>query len=174
MEQTLIILKPDAVKRGLCGEIISRFEKAGLKIVAARMLSPDYEQFFHHYEGISKMVSRRGKDAFDVTLTLMQEGPVIAFVLEGISAVSLVRKMVGDTEPQKALPGTIRGDYAHMGFDYANKEGIGVPNVIHASGNIEEAKQEIAHWFSESEIFEYNTVHEEYTQAKRREKQKKR
>lgn len=173
MEQTLIILKPDAVKRGLCGEIISRFEKAGLKIVAARMLSPDYEQFFHHYEGISKMVSRRGKDAFDVTLSMMQEGPVIAFVLEGISAVSLVRKMVGDTEPQKALPGTIRGDYAHMGFDYANKQGIGVPNVIHASGNIEEAEQEIAHWFSESEIFDYMTVHEEYTQAKRRQQQKK-
>lgn len=170
MERTLIILKPDAVKRGLVGEITSRFEKAGLKIVGAKMLSPDYEQFFHHYEGISKMVSRRGKDAFDVTLELMQEGPVIAFVLEGISSVVLVRKMVGDTEPQKALPGTIRGDYAHMGFDYANKQGIGVPNVIHASGNIEEAEQEIAHWFSESELFVYNTVHEEYTQAKSRKK----
>lgn len=170
MERTLIILKPDAVKRGLVGEIISRFEKAGLKIVGSKMLSPDYEQFFHHYENISKMVSRRGKDAFDVTLSMMQEGPVIAFVLEGVSSVSLVRKMVGDTEPQKALPGTIRGDYAHMGFDYANKQGIGVPNVIHASGNMEEAEQEISHWFSESELFDYKTVHEEYTQAKARKK----
>lgn len=171
MERTLIILKPDAVKRALVGEIISRFEKAGLKIVGSKMLAPDYEQFFHHYEGISKMVSRRGKDAFDVTLSMMQEGPVIAYVLEGVSAVSLVRKMVGDTEPQKALPGTIRGDYAHMGFDYANTQGIGVPNVIHASGNVEEAEAEISHWFSDSEIFEYNTVHEEYTIAKRRKKQ---
>lgn len=170
MERTLIILKPDAVKRGLVGEIMSRFEKAGLKIIGAKMLSPDYEQFFHHYEGISQMVSRRGKDAFDVTLAMMQEGPVIAFVLEGVGSVALVRKMVGDTEPQKALPGTIRGDYAHMGFDYANKQGIGVPNVIHASGNPEEAGQEIAHWFSDSELFEYNTVHEEYTQAKSRAK----
>lgn len=168
MERTLIILKPDAVKRALSGEILSRFERSGLKIVAAKMLSPDYEEFYEHYEGISKMVSRRGKEAFDVTLELMQEGPVIAFVLEGLGAVALVRKMVGDTEPQKANPGTIRGDYAHMGFDYANKEGIGVPNVIHASGNVEEASKEIAHWFSESEIFEYKTVHEEYTQAKRR------
>ena len=172
MERTLIILKPDAVKRGLVGEIIARFEKAGLKIVGAKMLSPDYDQFFHHYENISKMVSRRGQSAFDVTLTMMQEGPVIAFVLEGISSVPLVRKMVGDTEPQKALPGTIRGDYAHMGFDYANKQGIGVPNVIHASGNSEEAEQEIAHWFSESELFEYSTVHEEYTQAKSRSQKK--
>lgn len=173
MERTLIILKPDAVKRGLSGEILSRFERAGLKIVGAKMLSPNYEQFFEHYEGISQMVSRRGKDAFDVTLAMMQEGPVIAFVLEGIGSVPLVRKMVGDTEPQKALPGTIRGDYAHMGFDYANKEGIGVPNVIHASGNVEEAEKEISHWFSDSELFDYNTVHEEYTQAKRRKAQKK-
>lgn len=173
MERTLIILKPDAVKRGLSGEILSRFERAGLKIVGAKMLSPNYEQFFEHYEGISQMVSRRGKDAFDVTLAMMQEGPVIAFVLEGIGSVPLVRKMVGDTEPQKALPGTIRGDYAHMGFDYANKEGIGVPNVIHASGNLEEADKEISHWFSDSELFDYRTVHEEYTQAKRRKAQKK-
>lgn len=170
MEKTLIILKPDAVKRGICGEILSRFEKAGLKVVGTKMLKPDYDQFFHHYENISKMVSRRGQEAFDVTLAMMQEGPVIAYVLEGISAVSLVRKMVGDTEPQKALPGTIRGDYAHMGFDYANKQGIGVPNLIHASGNLAEAEEEVSHWFSESELFEYRTVHEEYTQAKRKNK----
>ncbi|HTE22450.1 MAG TPA: nucleoside-diphosphate kinase [Candidatus Limnocylindria bacterium] len=168
MERTLIILKPDTVKRGICGEILSRFEKAGLKIIGTKMLKPDYDQFFHHYENISKMVSRRGQEAFDVTLTMMQEGPVIAFVLEGIGAVSLVRKMVGDTEPQKALPGTIRGDYAHMGFEYANKQGIGVPNLIHASGDPKEAEEEVAHWFSESELFEYTTVHEAYTQAKRR------
>ncbi len=168
MERTLIILKPDAIKRGLTGEILSRFEKSGLKIVGAKMLQPDYEQFYHHYEGISKMVSRRGKDAFDVTLAMMQEGPVIVFVLEGIKSVSLVRKMVGETEPEKAAPGTIRGDYAHMGFEHSNKEGIGVPNVIHASGDADEAEQEIAHWFSETELFDYETVHEVYTQAKRR------
>ncbi len=168
MERTLIILKPDAVKRGLSGEILIRFEKAGLKIVGVKMLQPDYDHFYHHYEGISKMVSRRGKEAFDVTLAMMQEGPVIAVVLEGIKAVPLVRKMVGETEPEKAAPGTIRGDYAHMGFEHSNKEGIGVPNVIHASGDKEEADQEIAHWFSEAELFDYETVHEVYTQAKRR------
>lgn len=114
------------------------------------------------------MVSRRGQEAFEVTLAMMQEGPVIAYVLEGIQAVKLVRKMVGDTEPEKAQPGTIRGDYAHMGFEHSNKEQIGVPNIVHASGDSSEAAEEIAHWFSESELFDYETVHEVYTQARKR------
>ena len=168
MEKTLIILKPDAVKRALVGEIISRFEKVGLKIVGIKMLQPDHDHYYHHYENIGKMVSRRGQEAFEVTLQMMQEGPVIAIVLEGIKAVSLVRKMVGDTEPEKAAPGTIRGDFAHMGFEHSNQEKIGVPNLIHASGDPDEAKQEISHWFSEAELFNYQTVHEHYTQAKAR------
>ena len=170
MERTFIILKPDTVKRGLVGEIISRFEKVGLKIVGAKMISPDRDQFYHHYETISKMISRRGQEAFDVTLEMMQEGPVIACVLEGVKAVSLVRKMVGDTEPEKAAPGTIRGDYAHMGFEHSNAEQIGVPNLIHASGDPIEAAAEIAHWFSEKEMFSYQATHETYTQAKNRHK----
>jgi nucleoside-diphosphate kinase len=170
MERTLIILKPDAVKRGIVGEILTRFEKTGLKIVGTKMLQPDREHFYHHYENISKMVSRRGEEAFNVTLEMMQEGPVVAVVLEGIKAVSQVRKMVGDTEPEKAAPGTVRGDYAHMGFEHSNREKIGVPNVIHASGDPEEAKNEIAHWFSKSELFDYQTTHEHYTQARARKK----
>ena len=170
MERTLIIIKPDAIKRGISGEILSRFERVGLKIVAAKMLQPDYDHYYHHYETISKMVSRRGKEAFEVTLAMMQEGPVIAFVLEGVKAVSIVRKMVGETEPEKAAPGTIRGDYAHMGFEHSNKEGIGVPNLVHASGDATEAKAEIAHWFSEDELFDYETTHGHYTQAKARKK----
>lgn len=168
MERTLIVLKPDAVRRGIVGEIVSRFEKAGLKIVGTKMVRPDEDHFYHHYENISKMVSRRGEEAFKVTLAMMQEGPVIAYVLEGIKAVSLVRKMVGDTEPEKAAPGTIRGDYAHMGFEHSNKEKIGVPNIIHASGDPKEAEEEILHWFSDDELFEYETVHDVYTQAKAR------
>ena len=107
-EQTLIIFKPDAVQRGIVGEILSRFEKVGLKIVAAKMLAPDKDHYFHHYENIGKMVSRRGQKAFDITLEMMNAGPVIAFILEGVEAVSLVRKMVGATEPKSALPGTVR------------------------------------------------------------------
>jgi nucleoside-diphosphate kinase len=170
MERTLVILKPDAVKRGIVGEIITRFERVGLKIVGVRMFLPDQEHYFRHYEEIGQMVSRRGKEIFDITLEMMQEGPVIALVLEGIEAVSLVRKMVGTTEPKSAQPGTIRGDYAHISFTHANKEGIATPNIIHASGDEKEAEEEISHWFSDSELFEYQTVHEFYTQAKSRKK----
>lgn len=166
MEQTLIILKPDALQRGLAGEIITRFERVGLKIVATKMLRPDYDHYYHHYENIGKMISRRGQSAFDVTLAMMQEGPVIAIVLEGINAVEQVRKMVGTTEPKSAAPGTIRGDYAHVSFAYANENGLGIANLIHASGDVAEAKEEIAHWFSESEIFDYEATHEKYTQTR--------
>ena len=168
LERTLIILKPDTLQRGIAGEILTRFERAGLKIVAAKMTQPDQEHYFAHYENIGKMISRRGQKAFDVTLEMMQMGPVLAMVLEGIEAVSLVRKMVGTTEPKSALPGTIRGDYAHMSFGYADEQGVGIPNLIHASGDPEEAKEEIAHWFAESEIFDYSTVHEPYTQTKKK------
>lgn len=170
MERTLIVLKPDAVQRGIIGEIMTRFERVGLKIVGTKMVKPDYDHYYHHYENIGQMVSRRGKEAFDVTLDFMNLGPVIAVVLEGVDAVSLVRKMVGTTAPKEAVPGTIRGDYAHMGFEYANGEGIGIPNLIHASGDPKEAKEEIDHWFSESELFDYQTVYEVYTQARKKKK----
>lgn len=168
MEQTLVVFKPDSVQRGIVGEIITRFERAGLKIVGAKMLQPSYDHLHHHYEGIGKMKTRRGDKAFKVTLDMMSSGPVIAIVLEGIEAVALVRKMAGATEPKSALPGTIRGDYAHMSFAHADEHEVGVPNLIHASGDPEEAKLEIAHWFSESETFEYDAPHEKYTQSKKR------
>jgi nucleoside-diphosphate kinase len=168
MERTFVIVKPDAVKRGIVGEILTRFERVGLKIVGAKMVHPNAEHYHHHYEGISKMISRRGQQAFDVTLAFMEEGPVMAIVLEGVEAVDLVRKMVGTTEPKAAQPGTIRGDYAHVSFDHANKEGLSIPNIVHASGNKEEAEQEIAHWFSDSELFDYETVYEVYTQVKKK------
>ncbi|MCA9347464.1 nucleoside-diphosphate kinase [Candidatus Saccharibacteria bacterium] len=164
MERTLVVLKPDAVQRGVVGEIITRFEKVGLKVVAAKMLQPSEDHYFHHYETIGKVVSRRGKEVFDMNLDYMMMGPVIAFVLEGIEAVELVRKMVGATEPKSALPGTIRGDYAHMSYAHGDKAKTGIPNLVHASGDSDEAKLEVAHWFSESEIFDYTAVHEKYTQ----------
>lgn len=160
MERTLIVLKPDAVKRGIIGEIITRFERAGLKIIAVKMLEPTQEHYHKHYEEIGKMISRRGQAAFDVTLKFMMEGPVIAIVLEGIEAVSLVRKMVGTTEPKEAPPGTIRGDYAHMSFVHADKNKLGIPNIIHSSGDTKEAEQEIGHWFSDNDLHDYHTVHE--------------
>ena len=167
IEQTLIILKPDTVQRGLVGEILTRFERVGLKIVGMKMVSPDRDHYYYHYEDIGQMVSRRGKEVFDMTLDVMMSGPVIAVVLEGIEAAELVRKMVGSTEPKSSQPGTIRGDYSHMSYAHADANAVGIPNIIHASGDAKEAKQEIAHWFSGQELFDYSTVHEVFTQSKK-------
>lgn len=163
IERTLILFKPDALQRGLVGDILTRFERVGLKIVATKMLAPEKEHFHEHYEGIGKMITRRGDRAFNLTLEFMTQGPVIAMVLEGVEAASLVRKLVGPTEPKSADPGTIRGDYSHMSFGYADSKDAGVPNLIHASGDADEAKLEIKHWFSDSEIYDYQSVHERFT-----------
>ena len=170
MEQTLIILKPDAVQRGIIGEIITRFERLGLKIVGAKMLQPDYQHYFEHYEGIGTLKTRKGDEIFESQLATMQDGPVLAMVLEGVEAVETVRKVVGSTEPKSALPGTIRGDYAHVTYGQAASIGRGVSNIIHASAEKDEAEKEIAHWFSDSELYDYETVHEKFTQPGRKKK----
>jgi nucleoside-diphosphate kinase len=165
MERTLVVFKPDAVQRGIVGEVLSRFEKVGLKIVAMKMANPDEAHYFHHYETIGKMVSRRGEAQFRVQLGAKQEGPVIAMILEGVEAVALVRKMVGATNTKDAAPGTIRGDYAHASLEHVNAHNVALPTILHASGDVDEAKQEIDHWFSKEEIFgDYQTVHEYFTQ----------
>jgi nucleoside-diphosphate kinase len=166
VEKTLIVFKPDAVMRGIVGEIITRFERAGLKIVAMKMIEPDEAHYEEHYEGIGTLRTRKGKEIFESQLATMQDGPVIAMVLEGVDAVDAVRKMVGDTQPKTALPGTIRGDYAHVSYEQASSTGRGVANVVHASADPKEAEQEIAHWFAEAEIHEYQAVHERFTQPK--------
>lgn len=159
MERTLIILKPDTIQRGIIGEIITRFERAGLKIVAMKMVAPDEQHFHKHYEGISNLISRWGEDIYNVTLHQMTETPVITFVLEGIEAVSHVRKMVGTTDPKDSAPGTIRGDYTHITRGYTNPIGSTLPNILHASGNPEEAEQEIKLWFTEEELYgDYDTA----------------
>jgi nucleoside-diphosphate kinase len=167
VERTLIVFKPDAVMRGIVGEVLSRFERVGLKIVGTKMLMPDYDHFYQHYEGIGTLKTRKGNEIFETQLKTMQEGPVIAMVLEGVEAVEFVRKMVGPTEPKSAQPGTIRGDYAHVSYGQASSAGTGVPNIIHASADSKEAKQEIAHWFSDSELHSYSTVYERFTQPKK-------
>lgn len=163
VQDTLIVFKPDAVQRGIVGEILTRFERVGLKIVATKMLSPDKDHFYKHYEEIGQMITRRGQDKFDITLDMMTQGPVIAMVLRGVEAVEVVRKLVGTTEPKSALPGTIRGDYSHISFGYADAKSKGIPNLIHASGDPEEAEQEINHWFSDSELHEYVVLNEKFT-----------
>lgn len=163
VQKTLVIFKPDSVQRGIVGEIMTRFERVGLKIIGLKMISPTREQFYEHYERIGKMISRRGEKTFNVTVDFMMQGPVIAMVLEGIDAVEQVRKMVGTTEPKSAQVGTIRGDYSHISFSYADTVGKCTPNVVHASGNIEEAEAEISYWFADSETYDYHSLNEKFT-----------
>lgn len=163
LEQTLILFKPDALQRGLVGEILTRFERVGLRIVGTKMLAPDKQHFHTHYEDIGQVITRRGETVFNQVLGMMTDGPVIAMVFEGVEAVALVRKMVGATEPKSSAPGTIRGDFSHMSYGYADTEDKGIPNLIHASGDSEEAVKEIAHWFTDEELFDYEALHEKFT-----------
>lgn len=183
MERTFVILKPDAVQRAITGEIITRFERAGLKIVAMKMIIPEMEILKKHYPDAlipiignktktdwdaagleySETAEEIGETILDATRKFMQEAPVIALVLEGGHAVEVVRKMVGSTGPKDSAPGTIRGDYAHLSLGRASLKKKGAANLIHASGTVEEAKQEIDLWFGGEQMFEYKTVHEALT-----------
>lgn len=157
IERTLVLIKPDGVERCLVGQILTRFENAGLKIVGMKMKWVDKEFSRKHYAAHVEKPFYKSLEAFIIS------GPVVAMVLEGIDAVEIVRKMVGPTEPKSAQPGTIRGDYAHHSYSYADKKGIAIKNLIHATGTKEEAKQEIALWFSKEELHSYATVHEKHT-----------
>ena len=163
IQRSLVVLKPDTVQRGIIGEIIQRFERVGLKIVGMKMVMPGEELYYQHYEDIGQMITRRGEQAFRYNVKYMMSGPVIAIVLEGVEAVPLVRKIVGPTEPKSAEMGTIRGDYSHMSFGYSDSKGIGVPNLVHASGSLAEAKKEIALWFNEDELYNYSDLNEKFT-----------
>jgi len=160
IERTLILLKPDAVSRGLMGRVIQRFEDAGLKIVGAKMVWVDEEFAKKHYFDVAE---RRGEHILKVLLKTITEGPVLAMVIEGVSAVEVVRKMVGSTEPKTALPGTIRGDFAHHSYAHTDDNGVAIKNLVHASGKKEEADYEIKLWFKDNELHSYKTVHEIHT-----------
>ena len=136
MERTLVFVKPDGVQRGLAGEIISRLERKGLKIVALKMLRMDRAMAERHY-GI-----HRDKPFFSSLVGFITSGPIVAAVVEGRQAVEVVRRLMGDTDPLKAAPGTIRGDF---GMEVQE-------NLIHGSDSVENARKEISLFFSEKEI----------------------
>ena len=139
MERTLVLVKPDGVQRGLVGEIISRLERTGLKLVAMKMLLMDREMAGKHY------AIHQGKPFFDGLVSFITSSPLIAAVFEGESAVEVVRKTMGTTDPAKAAPGTIRGDLA---LDIGR-------NVVHGSDSLENAQKEIGLFFSAREIVSY-------------------
>jgi nucleoside-diphosphate kinase len=137
LEETLVLLKPDAVARKLCGRIITRFEERGFRIIALKMLKLTAKQAELHY------AEHVGKPFFTSLAEFITSGPLVAMALEGEQAVKAVRTMMGPTKPVEALPGTIRGDFAlNMGA-----------NIVHGSDSVESAKREIAVFFAETEIY---------------------
>lgn len=156
MQRTLVLIKPEGVQRHLVGKIISRFEDAGLKIIGMKQIWVDKEFAKKHYT--EDITERRGKKVREMLLNYLIEGPVIAICLEGINAIENVRKIVGGTEPKTSPPGTIRGDFAHVSFAYADKKNLPVKNLIHASSDEKDAKHEIELWFNKKELHSHKTI----------------
>lgn len=154
IEKTLVLIKPDGVVRGLCGNIISRFENAGLKIVGMKMLWVSRDMAKEHYKEHVDKPFYVGLEKF------ITEGPVVGMVIEGNDAIEIVRKIVGPTEPKAAQPGTIRGDFSHISYKFADNKNIAVKNLIHASANQEDAEREISLWFAPEQIHDYENVFE--------------
>ena len=140
METTLVLLKPDAVQRGLAGEIVSRLEKTGLKIKGMKLLHVSQELANQHYG------EHVGKPFFDGLVSFITSGPIVAMALEGNGAVAIVRKTMGATNPADSLPGTVRGDY---GIDIGR-------NLVHGSDSVESAKRELALFFDDAELIDYS------------------
>lgn len=151
MERTLCLIKPDGVRRSLVGEILSRFERKGLKIVALKLVQANRELAERHYT-YEDIAVRHGEAVREALIRFLTSGPVAAFVVEGVAAVENVRTLCGATEPLKSPPGTIRGDFAHHTFALTAQAGEAVRNLIHASANAEDAAREIPLWFTPGEI----------------------
>ncbi len=190
MEKTLVLIKPDAMARGIIGEIIGRFERVGLKMVGVKMVLADRDLADKHYpkereefivgmaqktlsnykeQGIDPKAELGTDDPKEIGLKLqswladfLMSGPVMAIVLEGPHAIEVVRKICGPTLPSKAEPGTIRGDYSFDSSALANSAKRPIRNLIHASGTSDEAELEIGLWFGADELFSYETVHQKH------------
>lgn len=160
IQRTLVLVKPDGVERGLTGEIIHRFERKGLKIVAMKMVWIDKELALKHYD--EDIAKRRGEHIRRYLVDYVTSGPVVAMVLEGVEAIENIRNLTGDTEPKKALPGTIRGDFSPVSYKSSDEKKIAIRNTVHSSANETDAEREIKLWFTEEEIHSYETVHEKH------------
>ena len=187
-QRTLALVKPDGVKRGLTGEVISRIERRGLKLVALKMVSVDIEHLQKHFPSDDTWLGRLGdkglktfaeydlnpkelmgtddrmeigKKVKESLFTYMTSGPIVAMVIEGLHAIDMVRKLAGHTLPVFADMGTIRGDYSVDSPAIANVEGRAIQNIMHASETPEEAANEIELWFDKNEINSYKRADED-------------
>ncbi len=182
-ERTLVIIKPDGVQRSLIGEIVGRFERVGLKLVGLKFMVPDAAQVEEHYTLDPEWKRKVGEKAIESykkkgqtppsedpnvignavverLKNYMTSGPAVLMVWQGAHAVELVRKLVGGTEPRSSDVGTIRGDFVLDSYSMADTDDRAIRNLIHASGTVDEAKQELALWFGEKEVVEYRLVAE--------------
>lgn len=177
-EQTMVIIKPDGVQRTLIGEVIKRYERAGLKLVALKMMVPDKEMVTKHYTLDPEWLRKVGEKSIvgyatkglvapysdpvkagEGILKRLEKyltcGPVVVMIWEGQHAVGIVRKITGGTEPLVSDVGTIRGDFVTDSYQIADSEDRSIRNIVHASGSAEEARNEINLWFKPSEIIKY-------------------
>ena len=182
-ERSLVVIKPDGVQRSLIGEIIKRYERVGLKLVAVKMVVPTPDFVEKHYlvdpewpmkTGTKTIESyhKKGKvppseDPLEITKIVLgnlkkylASGPVVAMVWQGVNAVGVVRKITGSTEPLTSDVGTIRGDLTIDSYELADLDGRAVRNMLHASGNPDEAEKEIALWFRPEEVIDYRLINE--------------
>jgi nucleoside-diphosphate kinase len=184
-EQTFVMIKPDGVQRNLVGEVISRFERTGLKLVAIKMIVPPQDKLSTHYSKsdawyedkggkiVEKMIARGeepekpaieyGRDIVTALLDYMSSGPAVLMIWEGNRAMSIVKKLVGGTEPLTSDIGTIRADYTLDSYDKANEDGRAVRNLMHCTDpedGASEAEREIAIWFAPEEIVSYRHIQE--------------
>jgi len=188
-ERSLVLLKPDTVQRGLIGEIIARFEKKGLKITALKMVWPTKEMAARHYDLPESAMRQLGErtlatyaekgqkhwtnDPMEIARDIMKKlvkylstGPVVAMVVEGVHAVAHIRKIRGATNPLAADMGTITADYTVDSYFISDLQERAIRNLVHASGNVEEAETEIKLWFKEGEIYDYDLAIEKILYAK--------
>ncbi len=182
-ERTLVIIKPDGIQRSLIGEIIGRFERVGLKIVGVKFAIPDAARIEEHYTLDPEWKRKVGEKSIEsykkkgqtppsedpITIgnavvkrlqAYMTSGPVLIVALQGAKAVELVRNIVGGTEPRSSDVGSIRGDFVLDSYPMADTDERAIRNLIHASGSVEEAQQELALWFSAEELIDYRLVQE--------------
>ncbi|MCB9805693.1 nucleoside-diphosphate kinase [Candidatus Nomurabacteria bacterium] len=183
-EKTLVIIKPDGVQRSLIGEIIGRLERVGLKLIGMKMIVPAEDHVRAHYSIDPEWKKKVGEKAIesykkkgqqppsenpeevgdkviDVLVNYIASGPVVVMAWQGAHSVGIVRKIVGGTEPLSSDVGTIRGDFVLDSYQMADTDQRAVRNLIHASGSVEEANQELPHWFSEEELLKYRLIQEE-------------
>lgn len=183
-ERTLVVIKPDGLQRTLVGEIIGRYERLGLKIIGMKLLVPTATHIKAHYNldpNWKRIVGEKSIEAYqkkglkspytdplkvgDMVIEALQKymtsGPVIAMVWQGAHAVKIVRKVTGGTEPLTSDVGTIRGDFVLDSYQMADIDNRAVRNLIHASGSVDEAENEIKHWFNKDELIGYRLIAEQ-------------